>query len=50
MYVIRHPRVILPKALVLQGECFGKNYSSFPDFTRNYEQTSGIYSPEIHVN
>ena len=38
-------RVILPKALVLQGECFGKYYSSFPDFTRYSERTSGIFVP-----
>ena len=31
--VIWLPRVILPKALVLQDECFGKNYSSYLDFT-----------------
>ena len=31
------------KALVLQDECFGKNYLSFLDFTRNYERTSGIF-------
>ena len=39
-----HPRVILPKALVL---CFGKNYSSFLDFTHNYnyERSSGIFVP-----
>ena len=40
-----HPRVILPKALVLQDESFGKNYSSLLDFTRNYEWTSGIFVP-----
>ena len=34
-----------PKALVLQDECFGKNYSSFLDFTRNYKRTSGIFVP-----
>ena len=39
------PQVILPKALVLQNECFGKNYSSFLDFTRSYEPTSGIFVP-----
>ena len=39
------PQVILPKALVLQNECFGKNYSSFLDFTLNYERTSGIFVP-----
>ena len=38
-------RVILPKALVLQDECFGKNYLSFLDFTHNYEQASGIFVP-----
>ena len=27
------PRVILPKELFLQDKCFGKNYSSFLDFT-----------------
>ena len=36
-----------PKALVLQDECFGKNYSSILDFTRNYERTSGIFVPCI---
>ena len=40
-------RVILPTALVLQAECFGKNYSSFLDFTRNYERTSGIFFPGL---
>ena len=28
-----------------QDECFGKNYSSFLDFTCNYERTSGIFVP-----
>ena len=37
--------VILHKALLLQDECFGKNYSSFLDFTRNYKRTSGIFVP-----
>ena len=46
-YVIWLPRVILPKAFVLQDECFVKNYSSFLDFTRNYEWTSGILSPDL---
>ena len=41
--VIWLPRVILRKALVLQDKCFGKNYSSFLDFTHNYEQTSEIF-------
>ena len=45
LYVIHFPRVILPKALVLQDECFGKNYLSFLDFTRNYERTSRIFVP-----
>ena len=27
------------------GQVLGKNYSSFLDFTRNYEQTSGIFVP-----
>ena len=31
--------------LVLQDECFGKNYSSFLDFTHNYERKSGIFVP-----
>ena len=35
--------VSFSKALVLQIECFGKNYSSFLDFTRTYEWTSGIF-------
>ena len=43
-------RVILPKALVLQDECFGKNYSSFLDFTRNYKRTSGIFVPWPQCN
>ena len=38
-------RVFLPKALVLQDECFGTIYSSFLDFTCNYERTSGIFVP-----
>ena len=29
----------------LTGQMLGKNYSSFLDFTRNYEQTSGIFVP-----
>ena len=44
------PQVIHPKALVLQDECFGKNYSSFLDFTRNYEPTSGIFVLCIHID
>ena len=44
------PQVILPKALVLQDECFGKNYSSFLDFTRNYEPPSGIFVLCIHID
>ena len=44
------PRVILPKALILQDECFGKNNSSFLDFTRNYEGMSGIFVPCITDN
>ena len=47
--VIWLPRVILPKALVLQDKCFGKNYSSFLDFTGNYERTSGIFVPCLMV-
>ena len=39
------PGVVLPKALVLQDEYFGKNYLSFLDFTRYYEQTSQIFVP-----
>ena len=39
------PRVILSKALILQDKCLGKNYSSFLDFTRNYERTNGIFVP-----
>ena len=27
-----------------RDECFGKNCSSFLDFTRNYESTSGIFA------
>ena len=37
--------IILPIALVLQDDCFGNNYSSFLDFTPNYERTSGIFVP-----
>ena len=29
------------------GRVLGKNYSSFLDFTRNYERTSGIYVPWV---
>ena len=29
-----------------KNECFGKNYSSFLDFTHNYERTSEFLSPE----
>ena len=43
--VIWLPCVILPKALILQDECLGRNYSFYLDFTCNYEQTSGILSP-----
>ena len=39
------PRVILPKALILQEECYGKNYSFFLDFTHNYQLMSGIFVP-----
>ena len=42
-------RVILSKALVLQDECFGKNYSSFMDFTRNYEWTSAGFYTKLNV-
>ena len=38
-------RVLWEELLVLQDECFGKNYSSFLDFTCNYERTSGIFVP-----
>ena len=44
-YVIWLPQVILPKALILQDECFGGNYSSFLVFTCNYKRTSGIFVP-----
>ena len=37
-------RVILHKAI---DECFGKNYSSFLDFTRNYERMSVIFVPDM---
>ena len=30
---------------VIQDECFMKNYSSFLDFTGNYERMSGIFVP-----
>ena len=29
-------------------ECFGKNYSSFLDFTRNYKWMNGILSAEFY--
>ena len=45
LYVIWLAQVILSKALVLQDECFGKNYSSFLYFTRNNQRTSGIFVP-----
>ena len=47
-YVIWLPRVILPKAFVLQDECFGMNYLSFLDFTRTYERKSGNFVPLLH--
>ena len=31
--------------LSFKSVCFGKNYSSVLDLTRNYEQTSGIFVP-----
>ena len=43
--IIQLSQVILPKALVLQDECFGKNYSFFLDFTHNYKRTSGVFVP-----
>ena len=45
LYVIWLHRVILSKGLVLQDECFGKNYLSFLDFTRDYERKSWIFVP-----
>ena len=39
--------VILPEALILKDDWFGKNYSSFVDFTRNYERTSDIFVPWV---
>ena len=30
-----------------KDECFGKNYSSLLDFTRNYERTSGLFVPWV---
>ena len=45
LYAILLPRVILPKALVLQDESFRKNYSSFLTFTHNYDWMSGISVP-----
>ena len=47
--VIWLPWAILPKALILQDECFGKNYSSFLVFTCNHERTSGIFVPCHHA-
>ena len=32
------------------GRVFGKNYSSFLDFTCNYERTSGIFVPCMGPN
>ena len=40
--VIRLPQVIISKALV----CFGKNYSSLLDFTRNYLGRVEFLSPD----
>ena len=37
-----HPQIL---ALVLQEDCFWKNYLFFLDFTCIYERTSGILSP-----
>ena len=34
---------------LLQDECLGKNYSSFIDFTCNYERTSGIFVPWNYI-
>ena len=45
LYVIWLPRVILPKALILYDKYFGKNYSSFLDFTCNNEGMSGSFVP-----
>ena len=51
LYVIWFPWVILPKALVLQDERFGKNYSTFLDVTHNYKRTSGIFVPcSVYLN
>ena len=36
-----------PSSNSSQDECFGKNYSSFLDFTRNYKRTSGFFVPWI---
>ena len=33
------------QAVVLQDQSCGENYSSFLDFTCNYEATSGIFIP-----
>ena len=38
-------KLILPKAVVLQDECFGKNYSSFLDFTRNLRADKWNFCP-----
>ena len=33
------------KVYAIKNGCFGKNYLSFLDFTRNYGRTSGIFVP-----
>ena len=42
IYVIRLPRVIHPKALILLDESCGENYLSFLDFTCNYERSGQV--------
>ena len=46
----KHKKSSLNIALVLQDKCSGKNCSSFLDFTRNYEWTSGTFVPWFAYN
>ena len=39
-----------PVALILQNECFGKNYLSFLDYTCNYKRTSEIFVPSTKIH
>ena len=42
LYVVWLPRLIVPKALVLQDKCFGKNYSSLLDLEWNFRPLTNL--------